>query len=380
MPRHADAIGYLDDLAKEVSEPWFTMLCDLAITGISTLDQLALDTLHALFLGRASYLAGTSTKVPDVSVCTPTVPATDFLESLSGFSNFKRLENTLQIDFTKRITIVFGANGSGKSSLCESLKALASPEEPSRPLHNVLLSAGTYTPSFCYKFRSDVALQSWTPTVGYGPRHSITKYFDSEIAHINVKSAVEPGRIIVLTPFKLHVFEWAKSLTTHLRKTLQEVRKEFEGFKDRLLASIDENSLSKLATEIKVGESFAEYDVLKKKQTAMAELEKAVSKEGLRLLKAEQRDMKAFLSALGTFLDFAESLWNLQPVAKAKILLTKRAAQELLAKTLIPENGTLEDLLSLLNTVTPFFALESSSQQACPLCKRKLGSPLCQYK
>jgi len=33
MATHPDAIGYLMDLANEESEPWFRMLCDLAITG-----------------------------------------------------------------------------------------------------------------------------------------------------------------------------------------------------------------------------------------------------------------------------------------------------------------------------------------------------------
>jgi regulator of protease activity HflC (stomatin/prohibitin superfamily) len=37
------------------------------------------------------------------------------------------------------------------------------------------------------------------------------------IAIQNVTNAVEPGRVIVLTPFKLHVFEWAKALTTKFR-------------------------------------------------------------------------------------------------------------------------------------------------------------------
>lgn len=40
MPKHPDAIGYLKDLAKDICEPWFTMVSDLAVTSrTSTLDQ-----------------------------------------------------------------------------------------------------------------------------------------------------------------------------------------------------------------------------------------------------------------------------------------------------------------------------------------------------
>jgi len=179
MPNHPDAIGYLNDLAIEVGEPWFEMVCDLAVSGASSLDQNSRDTLFAIFTKRASYLP-----MPPGVVTTPPPAATaiaDFLETLSGFSNFKLLEPTLQLTFTKRITLVFGANGSGKSSICESLKVLASQESPNRPLHNVRGSP-TANPAFSYKFRSDATPQSWTGASGYGPRRATIKYFDAGIA------------------------------------------------------------------------------------------------------------------------------------------------------------------------------------------------------
>lgn len=389
MPRHIDAIGYLQDLGASENLPWFQMICDLAtLDGQMALSSTDIECAFALFTGRASYL----TQTPPATTSMPSAiaaPATDFLESLSGFSDFKLLDGNLQIAFKKRITIVFGANGSGKSSLCEALKVLASTETPSRPLQNV---RGTPigAPGFSYKFKSDDAAQAWTQVVGYGSRRSTVKYFDTGIALKNVKSAVEPGRIIVLTPFKLHVFEWAKALTTKFREALQQaehtnsaklalalegVRKEFEKFKNRPLASIDEKALSGLPPEIKVGKAFAQQDMLKEKQAAAAELEKATSEEGLRLLKAEHRELEALLSSLGVVLDSAESLWTLQPVTKDKNLAAKLAEQEVLAKKLIPRGGTLERLLSLLRAASPLCSLQAATEHACPLCKRKLGVP-----
>ena len=88
MPTHPDAIGYLNDLAKEINEPWFKMVCDLAaVSGVSTLDQLTLDELSALYTGRASYI-GIKPAAGAAATVASAVPA-DFLEQLSGFANFK---------------------------------------------------------------------------------------------------------------------------------------------------------------------------------------------------------------------------------------------------------------------------------------------------
>lgn len=218
MPKHPDAVGYLNDLAKEVNEQWFRMLCDLpAVSGVSAFDQPTLDTLFALYTGKASYIGLKSAAA--VAAVAAAVPA-DSLEQLSGFANFKLLSNVLDVSFKRRVTLIFGANGSGKSSLCESLKVLATYGPPSRPLENCRAASAT-TPTFRFKFKSDAGPQAWTPAAGYGPRRTTVKYFDTAIAIQNVTTAVEPGRVIVVAPFKLHVFEWTKALTTKFREALQ---------------------------------------------------------------------------------------------------------------------------------------------------------------
>jgi energy-coupling factor transporter ATP-binding protein EcfA2 len=385
ITKHPDAIGHLNNLAKEVGKTWFTMLCDfVAINGASTLDDDTYKTLYAIFRGTASYLG----LKPTAGVVSPTIASTasDFLEKLSGFSNFKKLENTLELTLTKRITLLFGANSSGKSSLCESLKVLASPETPSRPLENVRRSSGSAL-SFGYKFRSDTTPQTWTPAVGYGLRTSTVKYFDTGIALKNVKHPVEPGRIIELTPFKLHVFEWLTALTTQFRDRLQQeqasnatrlrqalegIRAQFSRFNGRLLASIDQNSLAGLGGEIKLGEAFSQHAELSDKQLRGFDLEKALSEEGLKLLRAEHRDLQSFLSTLNKLLDSAEELWKFEPTAKAIDLAAKISAQQLLAKTLIPEGATLEKLLAILRATNPICDLGSAAGHSCPLCKRPL--------
>ena len=388
MPMHPDAVGYVNDLAKEINEPWFKMVCDLAtLSGVSALDQPTLDILFALYTGSASYV-GVKPAAAAFAAAAPAAPA-DSLEQLSGFTNFKLLGGALEVSFKKRITLIFGANGSGKSSLCESLKVLATPELPNRPLQNVRAAVAAI-PAFRYKFKSDAAQQAWTPATGYGPRRTTVKYFDTAIAIRNVKNAVEPGRVIVLIPFRLHVFEWAKTLTTKFREALQRaqldnsvkltqalaaIRTDFAKFKGRPLLVIDDKTVAVLLSEIKLGKGFTDQKLLSDKQAAAAELDKAASEEGLKLLRAEHRELETFLTSLDTLLSSAVGLWALEPARKTKTLREKQAAQEVLAKALIPKDGTLDGLLALLRTASPMCKLDEAAGHSCPLCKRDLGIP-----
>lgn len=388
-PKHPDAVGYLTDLANEVNEPWFKMVCDLAAaSGVSSLDQLTRDTLIALYTKKASYLAITPAAGATAGAAAPTAPA-DALEQLSGFTNFKLLGDTLDVSFKRRITLIFGANGSGKSSLCESLKALATPETPNRPLQN-LRAAGAANPEFRYKFTSDAAHHTWTPAIGYGPKQATVKYFDTAIAIGNVKSAVDPGRVIELTPFKLHVFDRAKALTTSFREVLQQaqrensekqaqslkaIRTDFAAFTDRPLAVINDTTCAVLPDLITLGQEFADQELLRAKQVAAAELAKAASDEGLKLLRAEYRELELFLADLNTLLTSASDLWALEPAIKVKALAEKKVAQEALAKALVPTGGTLERLLTLLRAASPMCNLDEAEGHACPLCKRDLAAP-----
>ena len=76
MLAHSDAVGYVNDLAKEVDEQWFTMVCDAAVSGLSIPDDLMLRELAALYTKKASYV-GIKSRV--AAVATP-VPPTDWLE------------------------------------------------------------------------------------------------------------------------------------------------------------------------------------------------------------------------------------------------------------------------------------------------------------
>jgi len=385
-PKHPDAVGYLLDLANEIKEPWFKMVCDLVVeNSVSEMDDTTFDTLIDLFTGKASY-NGIYPPLPAPAAAVATTPA-DFLESLSHFGNFKLLSDSLAITFLKPVTLIFGTNSSGKSSLCESLKVLASSQQPVRPLQNVH-TTGAASPTFRFKFRSDLGPQTWTPAAGYGLRKSTIKYFDTMIAIQNVSNEVDPGRVIVLSPFTLHLFEWAKSLTVAFRGKLQKIqqdkdermtkafatiRAEFVRFNRHPLAQIDIQTAGILFEEIKLGEDFTDQSLLAQMRSSTNEVERATSAEGLKLINAECRELESFLNSANLLLTSAADLWALEPVKKGKILAEKLSAQILLSKTLIPEGATLEEMLCLVRAAFPLCKMDDAAGCVCPLCRRELG-------
>jgi recombinational DNA repair ATPase RecF len=386
MPRHPDATGYLNDLATEINDPWFKRICDLAaVSGLSVLDDVAIEKLFALYSHQVSYTPIQPTNSHSASAVAAV--AVDALEQLTGFSSFKSLGDTLDLKLPKRLNLIFGTNGSGKSSLCESLKVLATPRQPIRPLENVR-ATGPATPTFRFKFKNDAGPQTWTPSVGYGPRNATVKYFDTGIAIQNVTSAIEPGRVILVSPFKLNLFEWTKALTTQFREAAQAkqrdnaeklsqallaIRGAFGKFNARPLAVITEATVSGLGAQIKLAEEFNGEEKLREKRASIAELEKATSEDGLKLLRAERRELESLVTAVNNLLSSVETLWSLEPTIKAKNLANKQAAQLELSRELIPDGSTLDDLLPLLHVASPMCKMDDATGQACPLCKRNLS-------
>ena len=385
MPTHPDAIGYIRALGHSEGIPWLEMICDLAGSGTTSIDPIDLGILVQLFTKRASYLRQPAPPVgaPPAGVA---AAAIERLDAIGPFIGFKRLGNSLAASFPKRATIIFGANGSGKSSLCEALQILASIDAPRRPLHDVR-GAGTTSPSFSYRFASDAAAQSWAPPGAYGARSNSVKYFDSGIAIYNVQNSVQPGRIIELSPFKLDVFETALKLCKDLRAELVRkqsenaeqiaslsecIRIRFDGFKGSVLANLTSPTTATLDAELKLSESYSEGSGLDEKINRRAELEKATSEVGLKLLKGEAAALKALRGEIQPILNAAEKLIENDPVAQSKTLKAKEDELELLAKALIPSGATLDKLMALVRPANAISSLHSPETVDCPLCKQSL--------
>lgn len=385
MPTHPDAIGYIRDLGHSEDIPWLEMICDLAAFGTTSLSPTDLEILIELFTKRASYLRQPAPPAAVASLGAAAAPI-ERLEAIGPFIGFKRLGSSLRASFPRRVTIIFGANGSGKSSLCEALQILASNDAPRRPLHDVR-NGTTTPPSFSYQFTSDAVPQSWKSPGVYGARSSTVKYFDTGIAIHNVQNSVQPGRIIELSPFKLDIFETALKLCKDLRSELtsrqnenasqlagltEQIRIKFEGFKGSVLADLVSPTLAVLEMELRLGESYSEESGLAEKLIRKSELEKTTSEAGLQLLKGEASALKALHGEIQPILEASEKLIEIDPVSQAKALKEKEEVMELLAKALIPSGSTLEKLMALIRSANVTCILNSPNTEECPLCKQSL--------
>jgi len=223
MTTYTDATGYLFQLRNDINTSWFIKICDLVLDATSPeIDQNELGKLVAIFTENLEY----STIFPEapaqtVSTHTSVATTNEKLEKLSNFNNFKKLSDGLEMDFSKRITLVFGTNGSGKSSICQAIKLLGVPDNPDSPIANVRNpSAGSVT-SFDYKFTSNSNVETWNNAT-YGVYGSQIKFFDSKLAFAYIQNPVKPEHSIEITPFRLEIFEYLKGFLMKFQNTLSE--------------------------------------------------------------------------------------------------------------------------------------------------------------
>lgn len=87
--------------------------------------------------------------------------------------------------------------------------------------------------------------------------------------------------------------------------------------------------------------------VLAEKLKRKAELEKATSEEGLKLLKGEVSALKALHGEIQPVMEASEKLVEIDPVTQLQLLKTKEEELEILAKALIPTGATLDKLMGL---------------------------------
>jgi len=384
MP-HIDAVGYIENLRNEIDKPWFSLLCQKAlIDGLTTLDNAGLDEVYSVLTGQSAYQGYPVTGAAAAIV--PPASSVDFLESLTGFSNFKKLAPTMGIAFAKPISLIFGTNGSGKSSLCDALKVLSTGTAPERPLENVRANPPAL-PVFTFKFRSDGSAQTWQRSNGYGLRQHQVKHFDTAVAIGILQNSVEPGRVVELLPFKLHLFEVLKSMLAALREKMQsakqvndrsisvaleDIRRTFDAFDGFPLRTVAEGSIEILDSEIAKGLDY-DNESLKTHLANEVELVKGTSEEGLRLLKAEYSELETLSQSLGKFISSIDKFWKADIVDLAAKLADKEKEQAVVGKTLIPHGATLNQLLALIRPASEICTLDAADGKDCPLCRQNLG-------
>ncbi len=150
------------------------------------------------------------------------------------------------------------------------------------------------------------------------------------------------------------------------------IRSKFDGFKGSILAGLTSPTPAVLETELKLGEAYPEECRLAEKLERKAEIEKATSEEGLKLLKGEASALKALQGELQPILEASEKLVEIDPVTQSEALKAKEEELELLAKALIPSGATLDKLMALIRPANAICTFQSPETGDCPLCKQNL--------
>ncbi|PCR95751.1 hypothetical protein CP336_14710 [Pseudomonas fluorescens] len=389
MAAHSDATGYLLAHRETVKEAWFHAVCEAAINSDGgKLSPNELERLWRLFCGQENF-APTASTPPALKANVRDAIQPFHLESLSGFSGFKKLGGMLRLDLSKRITIVFGRNGAGKSSLCQAFKILANPEKPKEPLNNVR-SNSKILPSFSYKLRGG-SVQNWTELEGFGGQAHALKYFDSAVAYKHVNSSISPEAVVELSAFRLECFDYAREYLKQFQayggfkitECRQDADRKIAEIKLVVHSAIDTNTgvfkdwsaincepmLSWIGTV-----NFGEEKRLQKieKQARLEQLKGATSAEGQQVLTLRKNLLGQVKQSLTNFVqqcrffsysDYNQILFSIQQKQAASIEL----AGAVFSKDL--DMAGQQKLLSAAAALRPFVPADN-----CPLCRQNLDS------
>jgi energy-coupling factor transporter ATP-binding protein EcfA2 len=382
-PTHADATGYINDLTREIGLPWFSEMARMATTdGQRQLPRVDLDRIVLLMHGGAPAIPASTAAASHV---TPAPPALGHIEWLGQFSNFKKLPNTLMFKPAKHVTVVFGKNGSGKTSLCDAFKALADAETPKRPLGNVRSPSATPS-TFKIKFSGEAAERAFSQT--YGTLSGSIRYFDTSIAKRNIQVAVAPERVVQLAPFKLGSIDvlrgYVAQLKTELTAQHTAVTQQKQAVLERLRGTIGQlpgstfanpNLVSKREIDIAIADAtaFPGQQILSGRQQALADMEKASTTDGLKVLLGEIRDIERLLPAMVTLARDVDILWESGPGSATAKLRDALTRQQALSTAVVPAGVKTEVFVQFLKSARTVCDFETANLHTpCPLCRQEI--------
>ncbi|MCK4792553.1 MAG: AAA family ATPase [Desulfobacteraceae bacterium] len=360
------------------------------------MSESELNSLWVCFSGKAAYKPTATLPKPPLYVPSAlTTPRTlNTLQELSGFTNFKLLSDTLSLKFTKPVTIVFGTNGSGKSSLCEAIKVLVNPNQPVLPLENVRIPATAPT-AFSYRFTQDSEVKHWKLSDGYGACAEQIKYFDSSIAIRHITGNADPELVVEIAPFRLEVFEYCgafintlqRKLETLINKNMQSILQEMGLAKAKFTDvpeaaaelindfSLDNCGAFKQSVKTHIAFSKKNSKALDENKIALDRLNTASSEQGLKLLRSEVATLKAWKDAITEFCELAEKVSPTDTKQLLAKLTEKKQIQKALAKEILPGNVEFGEFKTFLESAQPFFNYEPNLGNPCPFCRTSMELP-----
>tara|TARA_R110002072_G_scaffold95141_3_gene209680 strand:- start:1033 stop:3681 length:2649 start_codon:yes stop_codon:yes gene_type:complete len=378
-------------LAKETGDKWFTDLCEIAIfhSGNEIHEKLISD-LFLCFNGGATvqhWLHSAKLNNPKSSHEVENSPANKCLDQIGPFNNFRKLDDALILKPEKNFTLVFGTNGSGKSSVCLALRCLARSDKPYSLLNNI--GDPKSKVSFNYRFSTGATEEIWTKNEGYGMFSNEIAYFDGKVAHSLVNTPAKPEQAIEIAPFGLDVFSYAALLLNKLdRECNNQLAQLSKNAQDQFL------NLQKACTDISFLSNSDEQRDQDQWLSCLVETEIQWDREnGIEKLDSAETLLQSNKDLLepgrNTLLNtLLKSVRNSKSILKVQIknlrvisrvnekaiankISTDTQTRNALLRSVLSSGEAEEEFLKLLKLANEVALLAENNEQ-CPLCKQEL--------
>ena len=330
------------------------------------------------------------------------------IKSLSNFSNFKKLGRNVELCFNERITLIFGENGSGKSSVYTALRVLSNNKKPEKTLSfvepNTYRNPGVLSdngkpkkkdnepPSFEYE--TDVTTGTWTEREGYGQFEREMRCYSFDFLKGETKEQAHL-RVINSKPLKMDKFDrintFVKTFRLHLSDEIDreasKLREELESYRfifgsrsnsEELIKMFDENLLRTNQVQLNRFDKVlrcleASYE--RKYQESESELQEINNKLcDISVVNAEIEHIETYKSRLVSVLEKTSSLEHLKQTVDLLDNLSKQK-KEIASKVLKHDLGVQEEeTFKLIYNSRNILQTVYDKKSKCPLCLRKLST------
>ena len=391
MPRYPDASGFLIELRNTIGQSWFNAIVDLSIShNGSRVSEEELEKIWSYLTRVNSYQSTAATTPPIINSPSNSTPLV-FLEKISNFKNFKKLSPNLNLEFGKKITLIFGKNGSGKTSLCQALKVLANPVKPPEPLHNVRNREQAKPPSFQYQFKGWSTTSEWNESTGFGSQAQFIKYFDSTVAISNTTGNMRAENAVEVSVFHLELFDFVRTQLTDFQKYVNgklsaqrmKLSSDMRTIFNRLQLSVNiqvepftawsPESSRKFETWIKELPSFDEAENVKliNLEAELEQLQATTSEQGLIVLNAQLKLLDQTEANINYIINLCETVSPIKLDGIEELLQAKQSALLELSREAFPNNIDSTQHNELIHEAARF--TQYNKAENCPLCLQDLS-------
>lgn len=393
--KHEDARGYLNELQEQINLDWFDTICFYSQHYYGPRD-IEDEQKNRILMQLLRYEFATSTPEPSVQKYDVKVledgRKKHTLDYLGNFSNFSKLSQSISFDFNCPVTVVFGANGAGKSSACKAVRVLSDKNDIKSPLRNVHFDSKE-SAGFDFRFSDNNETLRWEDDQELGEYSDQVKYFDSQISISSTSKSPDANKVVEVQPFKLDIFDFLDSNLSGVKAQaeayLEEAIKEIEEQHRELLTHLSakgheipaELNFSRGKDGLEQIKSFLrEVSGLTEEESSAfdeavierIEIQKEISPEGRKTIGVELELIEGVFKLIERLRTRVGEM-NISSVADMKKELFKlREEQRGDIQFLVPDKVNLDKFKEFLKQSKDLLDYENTEFKDCLFCKRPL--------